>query len=68
MAKLFKKPKTFEEGKELRNKFIEAFGEDGTFVIAFRVGSDLVSTLCGTKAELNAMLGTFKNQVDKIPD
>ncbi len=64
---LFKKPKTFEEGIKVRDKIIEAFeGEDTCFIIAFRVGNDLVSTLCGSKEELEAMVGLFARKVDEL--
>ncbi len=66
MAKLFKKPKTFEEGQDLRERFIEAFGEDGTFIIAFRVGKDLVSTMCGTEEELKRMIVSMAERVEQI--
>lgn len=55
MVTLFKKPKTFEEGQKLRDKMVEGFTEDGTFIIAFRVGNDLITCMCGSGVELVSM-------------
>lgn len=65
METLFKKPKTFEEGQKLRDKMVESFTEDGTFIIAFRVGNDLVTAMAGSAGDLVMM---FDKLTKKLSD
>lgn len=59
-----KKEMTFEEAQELREQIIKMFPGE-TYIVAFRNGNDLISTIGGSIDEMLAMVERLTQAIEE---